>query len=182
VIRQAATECSSPQLGHSSGIQQTAAHNGEHPTMQIGERIVQPMFIAPIHSEVRPPTPTRIRISANDTEPQSVVNEVQGLRMRVRDLESENSRLKSRLNGMASEQSQLQTEVERYKASELQIRMQAERLEKQRKSIEASSDITAAYKILKLQVIKIAEKLRSNEPNWFVSFGSFSRIPKQILL
>lgn len=98
----------------------------------------------------------------------------------MRELEAENSRLKSKLNGMASEHSQLETEVEKYKFSELQLRVQAERLEKQRRSIEASSDIAAAYKNLKLQVIKIAEKLRLNDPNWFVGLYLSSLTRRQI--
>ena len=148
--------------------------------MQVSERRVQPIFIPTSYSEIRPPTPSRIRISANDSEPHAQFNEVHSLKMRVRELEAENSRLKSKLNGMASEHSQLETEVEKYKSSELQLRVQAERLEKQRRSIEASSDIAAAYKNLKLQVIKIAEKLRLNDPNWFVGLCLSSLTPRQI--
>lgn len=139
------------------------------PSIGAGERKVQPQFLPSNPIEIRPPTPNRVRVSANDSDNHSLLTEIQGLKNRVRELESENSRLKTKLNGMASEQTQFQLEIERYKSSELQLRVQAERLEKQRRSIEASSDITAAYKNLKLQVIKIAEKLRSSDPNWFVS-------------
>lgn len=96
--------------------------------------------------------------------------EVHSLRNRVRELETENDRLKSKLNGSSAEFMQLQAELERLRANEHQVKLQVDLLEKQRRSLEASSDIRAAYKTLRQQVLQIAESIRMSNPSWFVSF------------
>lgn len=120
----------------------------------------------------RPPTPTRIRISANDSQPVSLTAEIQGLRNKVHELETENSRLKSKLNGASQDVMNLQAEVERLKSNELSLRVQAERLEKQRKTLEVASDLNDNFKMIKSEILKMAEEIRKTSPNWFVSLES----------
>jgi hypothetical protein len=132
------------------------------------QKQAQQMTFGQSSDQVRPPTPTRQRISANETDSQMVLAELANLRARNKELENENLKLKTKLNSSAAEFMQLQAEVERLKSNEVQVRVQNEQLEKQRRSLEASADIKVAYRTLRQQVLQIAESLRINNPNWFV--------------
>lgn len=139
----------------------------------------QQMNFGQTPDQVRPPTPTRQRISASELDSQMLLAELANLRARNKELESENLKLKTKLNSSSVEFNQLQMELERLKANEVQVRVQNEQLEKQRKSLEASADIKIAYKTLRQQVLQIAESLRVNSPNWFVSFFHAAQQPKR---
>lgn len=120
------------------------------------------------HSDLRPPTPSKIRVSTNNSEQQSIIIENQNLRSRIKGLEGEVARLLYRINSMSSEQTYLLAEVEQLRGSEHKLRLQEERLEGQRKKLEAAADFTMAYQNLRQQILRVGEKLRDADPNWFV--------------
>lgn len=127
------------------------------------------------HSEAqlelaRPPaTPNRIRISNNEGEPVGLQGELQALRLKVRELEIENTRLKNKLYSSGAEMTSLQTELQELKNSHKHLSFQADFLNKQKQQFQANAQLGENYEHIKKELVAFSEAIREKNPNWFVA-------------
>lgn len=118
----------------------------------------------------RPPaTPARVRISNTEGEALGLQGEVQALRLKVRELEAENSRLKNRLLGSGAEIASLQSELQELKNTHKHLSFQADFFNKQKQQLQAGAQVGENFEHLKKQLIAFSEAIREKNPGWFVA-------------
>ena len=118
----------------------------------------------------RPPTPSRIRVSANDSQTMQMQSEVQTLRARVRELEVENDKLKGKVNGASLDVINLQNEVSKMKSIEKELRFEIQRFEKQRQSLEAASEVLETINLVRREAQRLSNEIKKVDRNWKVAF------------
>jgi predicted nuclease with TOPRIM domain len=114
-------------------------------------------------------TSNRARISNNESVAAGVQAELQALRLKVRELETENSRLKSKLYSKNSEMSSLQAELQEVKDRHKHLSFQADFLNKQKQQYQANALLGENYEHLKRELIAFSEALREKNQSWFVA-------------